>query len=141
MTIQKSCTIVSEEQFKDNNETAKEIATDLTGFLKTQKIKMKLQFADSVFWIEGPYGFLRAKFSIDAKLKEIDYSVFSPKYDLQLTEKSLDDVKRLEGIVEGKRKWEYAKSLEDLWLLIDCLKIWAHSHKFVLREERNRWRN
>jgi hypothetical protein len=114
----------------------KALVKNLIDFLKDEKIKMKMrEISNSEFWLEGPYGFLTARFFVDKVALEISYDVFSPKYDLHLKEESLRDVKKLESIVEEKGKWDYAKSIEDLWLVLDCVKIWAQKNGFCVKEK------
>ena len=108
----------------------------LLNFMKDEKINMKLrEISDSEFWLEEPYGFLSARFFIDVVAREISYDVFSPKYDLHLKEENLRDVEKLERIIEEKGKWDYEKSIEELWLILDCAKLWAQNNGFSVKEK------
>jgi hypothetical protein len=116
------------------------LATDLVSnilkFLRKERIKMKLRMiSDSEFWLEGPYGFLTAKFRVDEGNHQVLYNLFSPKYDVHLKEEALRDVERLDLIVEERGKWDYEKSIEDLWLVLDCVKLWAQKNRFGVREK------
>jgi hypothetical protein len=115
------------------------LATDLVSnilkFLREEKIKMKFQkISDSEFWLEGPHGFLTVKFHVDEGNHQVLYDLFSPKYDVHLKEEALRDVEKLDIIVEEKGKWGYEKSIEDLWLVLDCVKLWAQENRFSVKE-------
>jgi len=108
----------------------------LLNFMKDEKINMKLrEISDFEFWLDEPYGFLSARFFIDVVAREISYDVFSPKYDLHLKEENLRDVEQLERIIEEKGKWDYEKSIEELWLILDCAKLWAQNNGFSVKEK------
>jgi hypothetical protein len=116
------------------------LATDLVSnilkFLRKERIKMKLRMiSDSEFWLEGPYGFLTAKFRVDEGNHQVLYDLFSPKYDVHLKENALRDVEKLDIIVEERGKWDYEKSIEDLWLVLDSVKLWAQKNRFSVREK------
>jgi hypothetical protein len=115
---------------------ATNIVSDILKFLRKERIKMKLRMiSDSEFWLEGPYGFLTAKFHVDEDNRQVLYDLFSPKYDVHLKEETLRDVEKLDAIVEERGKWDYEKSIEDLWLVLDCVKLWAQENRFSAREK------
>jgi hypothetical protein len=110
--------------------------SELLNFLEEEKIKMKLRtMSDSEFWLEGPYGFLTAKFRVENGTHQVSYDLFSPKYDVHLREEALVDVEKLDMIVEERGKWDYEKSIEGLWLVLDRVKLWAHENGFSVREK------
>ena len=115
----------------------KSFVKNLLDFVRSEKINMKLrEISDSEFWLEGPYGFLTARFFVDVAAREISYDVFSPKFDLHLREESLRDVEKLESIMEEKGDWDYEKPIEELWLILDCAKLWAQNNRFSVKEKR-----
>jgi hypothetical protein len=112
------------------------LVSKLLDFVREEKINMKLRtVSDSEFWLEGPYGFLTAKFCMDKGNHELSYDLFSPKYDVHLKEADLRDVEKLDSIVAEKGKWNYEKSVEDLWLILDCVKLWAQTNRFNIKEK------
>jgi hypothetical protein len=105
------------------------------GFIRDERISVKLrEISDSEFWLEGPYGFLTARFFVDVAAREISYDVFSPKYDVHLKEENLRDVEKLERIIEDIRKWDYEKPVEELRLVLDCARLWAQNNGFTIKE-------
>ncbi len=113
------------------------LVSNLVNFLKEEKIKMKLQkTSDSEFWLESPDGFMTVKFVTDESAHEILYDIFSPKYDVHLKEENLRDVERLDLIAEETGKWQYEKSIENFWLILDCVKLWARKNGFRVKEKR-----
>jgi hypothetical protein len=113
-----------------------DLISNILNFLGKEKIKMELRtISDSEFWLEGPYGFLTAKFHVDEGNHQVLYDLFSPKYDVPLKEEAIRGVEKLDMIVEEKRKWDYEKSIEDLWLVLDCVKLWAQKNRFSVKEK------
>jgi hypothetical protein len=111
------------------------LVSNLLTFMKGEKIKMKLQkISDSDFWLESQDGFMTIKFVMDMDKHEILYDVFSPKYDVHLKEETLRDAERLDFIAEEARKWKYEKSIENFWLILDCVKLWAQKNEFYIKE-------
>jgi len=113
------------------------LVSTVSNFLENEKIKMRLKkTSDLEFWLESQEGFLVAKLIANHENSEILYDVFSPMYDIHLKEETLRDVERLDFIAEEARKWEFEKSIEDLWLVLDCVKIWARKNGFGVKETR-----
>ncbi len=113
------------------------LVSNLMEFLEKEKIKMKFQkSSNSEFWLESQDRFMVVKFVVDQEAGEVLYDVFSPKYDVHIKEESLRDVERLDFILEEARKWDYEKSIEDFWLVLDCVKIWARKNGFNVKETR-----
>jgi hypothetical protein len=113
------------------------LISHIQDFLREEKINMKLQvISDSEFWLEGPYGFLTAKFRVDEENHQVLYDVFSPKYDVHPKEETLRDIEKLDMTVEEKGKWDYEKAIEDLWLVLDCVKLWAQEKRLSVKEKR-----
>ncbi len=113
-----------------------DLVSNVVKFIREERIKMKLRrTSDSEFWLEGPYGFLTAKFHVDEGNHQVLYDLFSPKYDVHLKEEILRDVEKIDTIVEEKGKWDYEKSIEDLWLVLDCVKLWAQENRFSVKEK------
>jgi hypothetical protein len=92
--------------------------------------------SDSEVWLETPDGFISVKIFVDYPNREISYDVFSPKYDVHLREKNLENVEKLDSIAEINRKWEYEKSIEGLWLALDRIRLWAQKNRFNVKEAR-----
>lgn len=114
----------------------KSYVQSLEDLIRNEKFSMKLrEISNSEFWLEGPYGFLTARFYVNAAAREISYDAFSPKYDLHLTEESIRDVEKLERILEDKRKWDYEKPIEELRLILDYAKLWAKNNGFSIKEK------
>lgn len=113
------------------------LISNVVNFLENEKINMKLQkTSDSEFWLESQDGFMVVKFVIDREAREILYDIFSPKYDVHLKEETLRDVERLDFLAEEAREWDYEKSIEDFWLVLDSVKIWAQKTGFTIKETR-----
>jgi hypothetical protein len=113
------------------------LAASMVDFLERERIAMTLQkTSDTEFWLESQDGFMVVKFIVNRDASEILYDVFSPKYDVHLKEENLRDVERLDFIAEETGKWEYEKSIEDFWLVLDCAKIWARKNGFAIKETR-----
>jgi hypothetical protein len=111
------------------------LISNLLTFMETEKIKMKLQkTSNSGFWLESQDGFMTIKLVINENKHEILYDVFSPKYDVHLREETLRDTERLDSIAEEAGKWEYEKSIEDFWLILDWFKLWAQKNGFHIKE-------
>jgi len=89
---------------------------------------------DSQFWLETSDGFISVKLIVRYDTREILYDVFSPKYDVHLKEATINDVEKLEKTAEVTGKWRYEKSIEDLWLVLDWIKLWTRANGFEIRK-------
>jgi hypothetical protein len=114
-----------------------DLVSNLQKFLKDEKIKIEIRkTSDSNFWLENPNGFISIKFFIYVNSDEILYDVFSPKYDVHFRLEDLRDVEKLDFLAEETRREEYEKSIEDMWLILDCVKLWAEKNGFRAKETR-----
>lgn len=89
---------------------------------------------DSQLWLETFDRFISVRLMVRYRTWEMLYDVFSPKYDVHLNEETIEDVERLDSLAEAKGKWYYEKSIEDLWFVLDWIKLWAGKNGFTLKE-------
>ena len=108
----------------------------LRNFIKEEKLRFSLsQDSPSEFWVDEPDSSITIRFKIDAKKHEIYYDVYATDDNVHLEEKTLRDAERLEFIAEEQRRWKRAESIEQIWLLLDCLRLWAEQNNFSVIEK------
>ena len=109
---------------------------ELLKFLKKEKIEIKLRkISDSEFWLESPDKSITAKFVIDNDAREILYDIFSVEHDVHLKEEKIRDVEKIDFIAEEHKKWKLVETVEDFWLILDEIKIWAQKNKYQVKEK------
>lgn len=114
-----------------------DLISDLLDFLTKEKMKIELRrTSDSEFWLESPRKSLVARFIIDDKAREILYDIFSPAHDVHLKEETIRDVERIDSIAEDHKEWKLEENVENLWLVLDEIKLWAQKNKYEVREEK-----
>lgn len=114
----------------------KSFLSALQNFLKEEKIKMKLrELSNSEFWLESLDGLITVKLVIDNKLKKIFFDIFSTKYDVHLKEETLKDVEDIDYVAEEKRDWKLEEKVENVWLILDEIKLWARKNNFEVQEK------
>jgi hypothetical protein len=89
---------------------------------------------DSQLWLETLDGFISVRLIVHYGTGEMLYDVFSPKYDVHLNEETIEDVERLDSLAEETGKWHYEKSIEDLWFVLDWIKLWTRKNGFTLKK-------
>lgn len=108
-----------------------DLVSVLLDFFRKEKINIKLHnISDSEFWLENSKASVVAKFLADDETHEILYDIFSLEFDVHLKEKTLNDVEALDFIAETHKKWKLEEAVEDLWLILDQVKLWAQKHAF-----------
>jgi hypothetical protein len=108
----------------------------LKDFMKKEKIDLSIsEDNSSEFWLDDLKGSVTVRFKVNAPQHEILYDVYAPESSIHLKEKTLKDVERLEFLAEDDRKWKVAESIEDIWLILDQIKIWARQNNFNLLEK------
>jgi hypothetical protein len=111
------------------------IIPNLSSFMAKEKIKMKFhKKSDSEFWLESPDKAIAAKFVIDSRTHKVFYDVFSTEYTLHLKEETVKDVEKIDFIAEEHRKWKLAEDAEDIWLILDKIKLWAQDNGYKIKE-------
>jgi hypothetical protein len=128
-----------EQIMKHSQSTAALTATDsLLAFLKENVLKgSNLRVSkvdDSQLWLETLDEFVSLRLIMCYETRQILYDIFSPKCDLHLKEETVEDVERLDSVAEIKGKWKYEKSIEDLWFVLDWIRVWARKDGFVLKK-------
>lgn len=124
-----------EEHLKRVSEMETGLMSNLLSFTKEEKIKMRFQKkSDSEFWLESPDRSVTAKFVIDDNAREILYDIFSPAYDIHLKEETVEDVEKIDFIAEEHRKWKLAEAAEDIWLILDKIKLWTRDNRYTIKE-------
>lgn len=114
-----------------------DLISKLLTFLEKEKIAVRLrETSASEFWIESLDNSLVARFLVDAAAQEISYDFFSTEYDVHLKEDTLRDVEKIDFVAEEHKKWKFAEAAEDLWVLLDEIKIWARKNNFTVKEKR-----
>jgi len=114
----------------------KKLIPTLTDFIKKEKIDLSISEDNPYeFWLDDKSGAITVRFEINNLQNEIFYDVYSPEFSIHLKEETLKDVEYLESLAEENRRWEMVKIIEDIWLILDEIKIWAMKNNFNLMEK------
>ena len=113
---------------------------NLIGLIKDFMKKEKINFSvsednPSEFWLDDSNGSITIRFKLNAPKHEILYDVYSPEFSVHLKEETLKDVENLEFLAEENRKWNIAEIIEDIWLIIDQIRLWAFQNNYRLLEK------
>lgn len=105
-------------------------------FIKKEKIVFSLsQDNASEFWLDNLTKSLIVRFKMNIPKREIFYDVYAPEYAVHLKEETIKDVENLEYLAEENRRWNIAENIEELWLIIDKIKLWARQNNYSLMEK------
>jgi len=105
-------------------------------FIKREKIDFSISEDNaSEFWLNDLKSSLTVKFKVNPSEHQILYDVYSPDYSVHLKEETIKDVERLEFLAEENRRWKIAESIEEIWLILDKIKLWARQNKYNLMEK------
>jgi len=106
-------------------------------FIKKEKIDFLIsEDNSSEFWIDDLKSSITVRFEVDILEHKILYDVYSPEFSVHLKEETIKDVEKLEFLAEEHRRWGIAKSIEDVWLVLDRVNIWARKNNFNVMERR-----
>lgn len=113
-----------------------DFVSNLLDFLKIEKIKIKpSKVSDSEFWFDSSDGSIAVKVVIDNASREILYDVYSTEYNEHLKVEKMKDAEQLNFIAEEHRRWKVAEFVEEIWLILDGIKLWARKNKFNVKEK------
>ena len=105
-------------------------------FMKKEKIDFSLSADNSSeFWLDDLNSSITVRFKLNIPNHEIFYDVYSPEYSVHLKEETLKDVEQLEYLAEEHKRWKIAEIIEDIWLILDQIKLWAIQNNFSLIEK------
>ena len=105
-------------------------------FIKKEHIDLLISKDNSnEFWLDNKFGSITVKFKINNPKHEILFDVYSPEYFVHLKEETIKDVERLEYLAEEHRRWKLAEIIEDIWLILDQIKLWAIQNNFNVVEK------
>jgi predicted RNase H-related nuclease YkuK (DUF458 family) len=105
-------------------------------FMETEKIKFKISDKkDSEFWLDDEEGNITVRFRINESNNSIFYDIYAPKLLRHLKEKHLKDVEQLEYLAEEHRNWKLAESIEEIWIILDEILIWAEKNNYYVKEK------
>ena len=113
------------------------IITLIRDFIQKEKIDFSISLDNSSeFWLDDLKSSITVRFKINTPKHEILYDVYSPEYSVHLQEETIKDVEQLEQLAEENRKWKLAESIEDIWLVLDEIKLWAMENNFNVMEKK-----
>ena len=105
-------------------------------FMKKENIEFSISPDNtSGFWLDDQTNSIIVRFKVNTPKHEIFYDVYSPEYSVHLKEETIKDVEDLEFLAEENKKWKIAKSIEDIWLVLDRIKIWAKQNRYTVVEK------
>ena len=105
-------------------------------FMEKEKIDFSISEDNSSdFWLDDKKSTITVRFKVNSPEHEIFYDVYSTEYSNHLTEKTIKDVERLDYIAEDNRRWKIAEIIEDIWLILDQIKLWAMQNNYTLIEK------
>lgn len=108
----------------------------VTDFMKRENIDLSISKDNSSeFWLDDKSGSITVRFKVDDPKHQILYDVYSPEFSVHLKEETLKDVERLEFLAEENKRWNIAEIIENIWLILDQIKIWARQNNFDLIEK------
>jgi len=108
----------------------------VTDFMKRENIDLSISKDNSSeFWLDDTFGSITVRFKVDDPKHQILYDVYSPEFSVHLKEETLKDVERLEFLAEENKRWKIAEIIENIWLILDQIKIWARQNNFDLIEK------
>ena len=106
-------------------------------FIKKEKIDFLIsEYNSSEFWLDDLKSSITVRFKVDIPEHKILYDVYSPEFSVHLKEESLKDVEKLEFLAEEHRRWRIAESIENIWLVLEQIKIWARKNSFSVMEKK-----
>ena len=109
----------------------------IKNFMNKEKIDFLISKDNSCeFWLDDKMGSITVRFKVDEPKHEIFYDVYSPEFSAHLKEETIKDVEQIEFIAEENRRWIFAKIIEDIWLIIDQIKLWAKQNNYNLMEKK-----
>jgi hypothetical protein len=113
-----------------------DLDVNLLDYIKKENIDINLsKVSNSELWFDRPEESITVRIVIDNENQKILYDVYSIADSMHLKAKTLKDVERLEYIAEEDRKWKGAEYVENIWLIIDEISLWAQKNNYTLREE------
>lgn len=108
----------------------------LADFIKNEKIDMEISKDNSSeFWLDDKVGSITVRFKVNTPKHEILYDIYSPEFSVHLKEETIKDVENLEFLAEENRRWKIAQNIEDIWLILDKIKIWTMQNNYNLIEK------
>ena len=115
----------------------KKLLPTIVEFIKKEKINFSVsEYSPLEFWLDDLKSSITVRFKINSPKHQIFYDVYSPEYSVHIKEETLKDVERLEFLAEENRKWRIANSIEDIWLVLDQIKLWAFANKYSVMEKK-----
>jgi len=113
-----------------------ELVPIIKDFMKKEKIDFSIMEENSSeFWINDKNDSITVRFMINKPQNEIFYDVYSPKLIDHLQEGTIKDFGHLDLINEENGRGNMAEIIEDTWLILDEIKIWARENNFKLKEK------
>ena len=106
-------------------------------FIKKEKIDFLVsEDNSSEFWLDDLKSSITVRFKVNIPEHRILYDVYSPEFSVHLKEENIKDVEQLEFLAEEHRRWKIAESIEDIWLVLEWIKIWARKNRFSVMEKK-----
>ncbi len=108
----------------------------LRDFIKKEKFNFSISEDNSAeFWLDDLKTSITVRFRINTPKHEILYDVYSTEYSVHLKEETIKDVEQLEFLAEENKRWRIAESIEDIWLVLDQIKLWAIQNNYTVMEK------
>ena len=119
-----------------NLQIQKDLYTTLKDFIEKEKVKWDLfKKSQNEFWIEAVNSQLTARFEVDTQSKQIFYDIFSLEDEEHLNFDTIKDVEKRGFIEESRHNWRSEISIEEMWLVLDEIKLWAFKNKYKIIEK------
>ena len=108
----------------------------IRNFMEKEKINYSISIDNpSEFWLDDLKNSITVRFKVNIPKYEILYDVYSTELSVHLKEETIKDVELIEFLAEEDRRWNVAKSIEDIWLVLDEIKLWARQNNFIVFEK------
>jgi len=116
--------------------TVQDFQVSLQNFIDQEKIPYRIFKKNQLeFWIEALESDIIGRVIIDDSNKRIFYDIYSVEDEEHLNSDSIKDVEKIGFIEETRHNWKAEVAIEDIWLIIEEIRLWAFKNGYEFKEK------
>lgn len=113
-----------------------DLCSSISKFIEKEKLGYKIsKKSHSDFWIESLKGHITVRVLIDNYKKRVYHDINSSEDGEHLHFESIKDIERREFLEESRRNWKSEIAIEEIWLILDEIKLWAFKNKYFFTDK------
>ena len=124
-----------EEEIKSDTFLENDLIAKLSNFIEDEKLHVIFcKITDPEIWLETMDHAVSIICIFNNRAHFLSFDIYSSKLNKHLKMENIEDVEKIINVEEESNEWDIINDLEEVWLILDEIKLWGHHNQVKIKE-------